>query len=115
MIADATKTTSIGDFSLFSLNAAFQTIVNVILVPAVNAVLGSGIPSPVIAGFTFAEPEFVFVDNSYAYFSTGFQVPSFNNSSEAIEHRLSDELTKALQDSASVLPEGLVRLLRDLS
>lgn len=105
------ESSNIGDFSLFSLNAAIQTVVNVVLVPAVNAVLGEGIPAPVIAGFTFDDPAIVFLDDSYAYFSTGFQVPALNQTTAMQPKSLASEVTNLWQANQGPLPEAFSMLV----
>lgn len=77
------------------------------MVPAVNAVLGAGLPSPVIAGFTFANPTIGFVDNSYAYFSSAFTVAAASGSPTAVAPSFAEWVVQLWKTNSGRLPEEM--------
>jgi len=62
----------IGKFSLLQLQIAFNTLINVIILPTVNSLLNKGIPLPSFHGIELVNPQLEFGDG-FMFISTSIQ------------------------------------------
>jgi len=73
---------NIGDFSLFQLETAVNTVLYAVLLPTINGVLRDGIPVPEVLGVTLKNPMIEF-ETGYMYITTALAVGGNSTNSTA--------------------------------